>query len=112
MVNPPQESRSELLLKVLSLISWMGTLEKDWENHSTLKKCRDCTGMWEGDGFTLFYNVNADFSGTVEMWGSCMVERSINICFRVLLSHFTLCLFVVNTEEMEKWHLDIESVSF
>lgn len=63
MVNPPQESRSELLLKeVLSLISWMGTLEKDWENHSTLKKCRDCTGMWEGDGFTLFYNANADFS--------------------------------------------------
>lgn len=39
MVNPLQEARSKSLLKeVLSLISWMGTLEKHWENHSTLKK--------------------------------------------------------------------------
>lgn len=36
MVNPPQKARSELLLKeVLSVNSWMGTLEKDWENHFT-----------------------------------------------------------------------------
>lgn len=27
------------------------------------KKCRNCTGMWEGDDeFTLFYNVSTDFS--------------------------------------------------